>query len=139
MFDIKLIRDDPDSVKTSLKAKGLDVDLSFVLKHDQKRRDLLAKLENLRCQKNSTNDEISKLLKDKKDPKAKISSMKAISSKINTLEPKVKKIQSLINDTLIGIPNLAHGSVPVGGVDKNEIVRSWGEPKTFDFKPKTHI
>lgn len=139
MFDIKLIRDNLKIAEKGLAAKGATIDLAPVLKNDQKRRDLLTELEQLRAEKNTANDEISRLLKDKKDPKKKIASMKTISTKIDALEPKVKKVQSRINDVLIGIPNLPHDSVPVGGVDKNQEIRTWGEPKKFDFKPKTHI
>lgn len=139
MFDIKLIRDNLKIAEKGLAAKGATIDLAPVLKNDQKRRDLLTELEQLRAEKNTANDEISRLLKDKKDPKKKIASMKTISTKIDALEPKVKKVQSRINDALIGIPNLPHDSVPVGGVDKNQEIRTWGEPKKFDFKPKTHI
>lgn len=139
MFDIKLIRDNQEAVQKNLAAKGVEVDLTSVLKDDQTRRDLMAELEELRSRKNAANDEISRTLKEKKDPKKKITSMKAISLKIDALEPQVKEIKSAINDVLIGIPNLPHPSVPVGGVEKNQEIRSWGEPKQFDFKPKTHI
>ncbi|MBZ0166771.1 MAG: serine--tRNA ligase, partial [Candidatus Omnitrophica bacterium] len=44
-----------------------------------------------------------------------------------------------IKDGLIGIPNLPHPSVPVGGEANNVEVRTWGEPVTFDFNAKTHI
>src|SRR3989338_1439984 len=37
------------------------------------------------------------------------------------------------------IPNLPHTSVPVGGPEKNKIVREYGKIKKFDFKPLTHI
>src|SRR3989338_6545702 len=139
MLDIKVIRDNQKAVEKGLLAKKVDVDLSVVLKYDQKRRDLLVQLDELRSQKNTANDEISRLLKAKKDPKKKIASMKSIAKKIDVLEPKVKKIQSQVNDILIGIPNLPHTSVPVGGADQNKKIRSWGTPKRFDFKPKTHI
>ena len=139
MFDIKLIRDDKEAVQKGLTAKKASADLDAVLKHDQKRRDLLAELEELRGQKNAANDEISRLIKEKKDPKKKIASMKAIALKIDEIEPKVKKVQGKLHEALISIPNLPHGSVPVGGVENNREVRSWGEAKQFDFKPKTHI
>ncbi len=139
MIDIKLIRNNREVVEKGLAAKDMSVDLVSVIDCDRKRRDLMAELEELRNQKNIANDEISMLLKDKKNPKEKIESMKAISAKIGDLEPQVKELQAQIKDVLIGIPNLPHESVPVGGIDKNEEVRHWGEPKTFDFKPKTHI
>jgi len=139
MLDIKWIRDNLKAVEQSLAAKGAKLNLTAVVADDQKRRDLLGELDELRTQKNVANDEISKLIADKKDTKAKIASMKTISSKIDELEPKVKKVQGKIKEALIGIPNLPHESVPVGGADKNEEIRSWGKPKQFKFKPKTHV
>ena len=61
MLDIKLIRDNRETVQKSLAAKGVEVDLAPVLEYDRRRRDLLTELEQLRNQKNAANDEISKL------------------------------------------------------------------------------
>ncbi len=65
--------------------------------------------------------------------------MKATAAELDAIEPKVKELEAKIDAILIGIPNIPHSSVPVGGPDKNTVVRSWGQPKQFDFKPKTHI
>jgi seryl-tRNA synthetase len=139
MFDIRLIRGNAETVQKGLAAKGVKFDPVVILDLDKKRRDRIADLENLRGQKNAANDEISRLLREKRDPKEKIDSMKAIAAQIDGLEPQVKDIDAQIRDILIGIPNLPHPSVPVGGVDHNKIVRTWGNPQAFDFKPKTHI
>ncbi|OGX36883.1 MAG: serine--tRNA ligase [Omnitrophica WOR_2 bacterium RIFCSPHIGHO2_02_FULL_50_17] len=139
MFDIKLIRENIEAVKSGLAAKNVKISLEDIIQLDQKNRQLLMAVEELRGQKNTANDEISRLLKEKKDPKEKISSMKAIAAGIDHLEPQIKEIQMRIQDCLLGIPNLPHASVPVGGIEKNQVVRSWGEPKTFDFKPRTHV
>jgi len=139
MFDIKLIRDNPEVALKGLAAKKFKADFKGILKFDEHRRRLLGELDELRSQKNKANDEISQLLKEKKDPKAKIASMKGIAAKIDKLEPKVKDFQTQINAQLIGIPNLPHESVPQGGIALNEQVRTWGEPVSFDFKPKTHL
>jgi len=139
MFDIKLIRDNLEAALKGLAAKKSKVDLKEILKLDEQKRRLLVELDELRGRKNQANDEISRFLKEKKDPKAKISSMKGIADKIDKLQPKVKDIQTQINAHLIGIPNLPHESVPQGGVELNEQVRSWGEPVALDFEPKTHL
>lgn len=139
MFDIKLIRENRQAVEQGLAAKNVKVDCDEVLSLDQKWRDMSVELDDLRSQKNVANDEIGLLLKNKEDPKSVIESMKAISNKISDLEPQVKEIQSKIHDLLLRFPNLANVKVPVGGIDKNEIVRTWGNQKEFDFKPKSHI
>ncbi len=139
MLDIKFIRENTDVANKGLAAKNCKIDLSVVLKLDQQRRTIGAELDELRSKKNTANDEISKLLKEKKDPKSKITAMKDIAAEIDVLEPQIKDIENKIESTLLGIPNLPHTSVPVGGADKNKAVRSWGDPKKLSFKPKTHI
>ncbi len=79
------------------------------------------------------------LLKEKKDAKEKISSMKDISRRISELEDQIKEKDSQLNSLLINIPNIAHESLPVGDASCNKIVRTWGEPKKPNFKPLTHI
>ncbi|MCG8432851.1 MAG: serine--tRNA ligase, partial [Gammaproteobacteria bacterium] len=45
-----------------------------------------------------------------------------------------------LDDMQLGIPNLLHESVPEGNDESaNQEVRSWGEPKQFDFEPKDHV
>lgn len=139
MFDIKLIRDNKEAVAQGLAAKKVTADLDLILAKDKERRELLLELDDLRNKKNIANDEISVCIQNKEDPKPKILLMKETSAKISEMEPQAKELQREINELLLAIPNLAHASVPVGGADKNEVVRSWGAPKTFDFQPKTHI
>lgn len=142
MFDIKLIREDIEAVQSGLAAKNAKADVPEILRLDQKYRQLVAAVEDLRSQKNTANDEISRLLKDKKDPKERIASMKAIALKIDELEPQIKDIQSQVQNVLLTIPNLPHASVPVGAPEKNKVVRQWapkgGMPK-FNFSPKNHV
>ena len=139
MFDIKLIRDDAAAVREGLAKKNFSVDIEAILANDKRMRELMTDLDDLRSEKNAANDEISQAIAAKEDPKPKIAAMKVISDKIKALEPQVQELQNSIKEQIIGIPNLPHASVPVGGEDKNEVVRTWGEPVTFDFKPKTHI
>ncbi|MDP8212314.1 MAG: serine--tRNA ligase [Candidatus Zapsychrus exili] len=139
MFDIKLIRENIKEVKVRLKSKGVDIDLDKIVATDKDKRGLQIKLEDLRAKQNVANDEISAIIKSKKDPKEKIASMKAISSEIGELESKVKVLDETLKSFLIGIPNLPHCSAPVGDISKNKEIHRWKEPKKFSFKPKTHI
>lgn len=139
MLDIKFIRENQDFVKQAMKNRALEVDIDSVVKIDDHRRKALAEFEELAAQRNKANDEISVLLKEKKDVKTKISSMKDISKRIGELEAKIKGQEVELNKLLLSIPNVPHVSLPVGGATCNKVVRSWGEPKKFDFKPLSHI
>jgi len=139
MLDIKFIRENADLVKTSLKNRNLRLDLDALIKLDDLRRRALSKLEELRAKRNKANDEISALLKEKKDAKARIDSMKTISAQIGELDGEVKEADGKLADILITVPNIPHASIPVGDATKNTIVRTWGNPKGFNFKPQSHI
>ncbi|TRZ47136.1 serine--tRNA ligase [bacterium] len=139
MLDIKFIRENQDLVRESLEKRNLKLDLDGLIRFDDSRRAALTELEALRGEKNKANDEITALLKAKKDAKAKISSMKAIAEKIDGLEDKLKSAEAGLGKLLLNVPNIVHSSVPVGDPTKKEIVRTWGNQKEFDFKPVTHI
>lgn len=139
MIDIKLLRENPNAVQQGLEAKRVKINLDDILHKDQRRRDLIGALDDLRNLKNAANDEIANLLREKKDAKEKISSMKEIASKIDQLEPQLKDLNTQIHASIITIPNLPHASVPVGSPELNKEIRQWGEKPAFAFKPKTHI
>lgn len=139
MLDIKFIRENLDLVKKSLKNRGSKIDLDSLIKIDDSRRKSLSEIEALRAERNKANDEISGLLKEKKDAKGKIASMKTISEKINKLENQLKEFNGELNELLLNIPNIHHSSIPIGDATKKKNVRSWGELREFDFKPLSHV
>ncbi|MBL7081509.1 MAG: serine--tRNA ligase [Candidatus Omnitrophica bacterium] len=139
MLDIKFIRENQNLVKKSIKDRGLKLDLEEVIIIDDSRREILIKLEELRRRKNLANDEISQLLKEKKDTKARIKTIKAASEEINELENRLKENQAKLNQLLLVIPNITHSSVPVGDVQAKKIVRSWGTTPQSGFEPLTHL
>ena len=138
MLDIRFIRENQDLVERSIKDRAVKLDLKELISLDQSRRDILTDLEQLRREKNLANDEISQLLKQKKDAKAKIKAMKSASQKIDGLEGKLKNCQAKLSQLLLVVPNVPHSSVPIGDVSANKIVRSWGKLPKFKFSPLAH-
>lgn len=139
MHDMKFIRENADRVRQGLAAKNAKVDLDGLLELDKKRRDISIKLDELRAQKNAANDEIGRAIKEGQDPKPKIAAMKETASKIDALEPDLRAVEDELQQKLISIPNIPHASVPVGSPEMNKVVRTWGTPRQFEFKPRTHI
>ncbi|MDP3143493.1 MAG: serine--tRNA ligase [Candidatus Omnitrophota bacterium] len=139
MLELKFIRENKEVVKKALQNRNLKLGLDGLLSMDEERRTVLAKVDELRNKKNLANDEISKAIKDKKDPKDIIKNMKAIAEEIDGLEVKLKEIEPKLNGLLLTIPNIPHPSIPVGGPDAKKIVREWGKPKKLDFLARTHF
>jgi len=144
-YNIKSLRDQPDAVKAGLKAKAAGADIDALLELDKERRSVLTSIDELRSQRNAGDNEFKKLLAGPKGPETEkkkkdlIAGMTKLAKEIDALEPRLKELESKIDEILITIPNIPHASVPVGGPQKNETVREWGEAKKFAFKPKTHI
>jgi seryl-tRNA synthetase len=140
MLDLKFIRDNPDKVKKACADRGKPADVDGLLALDEKRRKALKGSEEIKRGKNIASDEIAQLIREKKDPKAKIAEMKAISEKEKALDEEVRAIEKDIQAALYNIPNIPHTSIPVGkDASANKVVRSWGAERKFSFKPKTHV
>jgi len=140
MLDIKFIRGNSELVKQKLEARGSDIDLSVFLSIDEKRREVLGKIETLRAERNRASDEIAKLKKEKKEVDPSVfASMKELSSQVKALDEELKNVEQETNDFLLIIPNMPHDSVPVGRTEEdNETVRTWGEVPQLSFEPKEH-
>ena len=140
MLDIKFIRENPEVVKKAARDKGEKVDIDEFLRIDKERRKLLTEVESLKRQKNEVSDKIGKMMREKKNPKELISSMKDVSQKIGEIEAKVEGIERKFKDFIYNIPNIPHKSVPVGlGSESNKMVKECGKMPRFKFEPRTHM
>jgi seryl-tRNA synthetase len=139
MLDLKFIRDNKDVVKEAIKNRGYKLDIDELLKLDEERRKNLLEVEGLKSQRNKANDEISALMKEKKNPKELIASMKSVSQKIAELDKKVEELDEKIAKITYIIPNIPDKSIPIGGPENNKIVKSWGKNPNFSFNPKDHV
>ncbi|MFA5146712.1 MAG: serine--tRNA ligase [Candidatus Omnitrophota bacterium] len=139
MLDIKFIRENRDAVKEALKNRNLRIDVDELLRSDEERRKVLVEAEGLKAERNKANDEITALMKAKKNPKEIIAKMKGVSQKIAEFDKKVEEIDQKIANFIYTIPNIPDKSVPIGGPEANKIVRSWGKNPVFDFNPRNHV
>jgi seryl-tRNA synthetase len=141
MFDIKLIRDTPDTVKQALRNRNQDgIDIDAIARLDQDRRARQHESDELRAEQNKASQEISRLKKAREDDGEAISAMQEVSKKSKVLMQQAKEADSELNDLLMTIPNMPHDSVPTGHSEEdNREERKWGTPPSFDFDPKDHV
>lgn len=139
MLDIKLIRSNPELVKSALSRRKENFDIDGLLALDEKRRDLLVKVEQLKSKQNSDSKLIPQYKKEGRDVSALMEEMKQLSENIKDMDAEVKVIDDEIDMLLLTIPNIPNETVPSGDTDADNLeVRKWGEPKKFDFEPKAH-
>ncbi|HEX2787165.1 MAG TPA: serine--tRNA ligase [Ignavibacteria bacterium] len=141
MLDIKLIRDNPDTVKQKLKTRNEDASqIDAILAIDTERLKLMQKADELKALRNKVSDEIAVMKKNKQDGSAKIEEMKKVGEEIKQLDETLKNFDGDIDVILRNLPALPADNVPIGkSADDNVETKVWGEKKTFDFKPKDHL
>jgi len=143
MLDIKLIREHPEVVRSSLEKRGDPEKLKLLddlIRFDKEWRQSLTKANGLRQRRNVVTEEIARLKKEGKDTREKVEEAKRIPKEIQKLEAQVEERKEKVNQVLLGLPNLLHESVPVGKDENaNVVVRVVGKPPKFEFKPKNHL
>ncbi len=138
MLSLQLIRDHPELVREALRKRGETAPVEEILELDVRRRHLLQQLESMRAEQNRASGEIARV-KDKAAVADRIAELRQLSQRIKELEPTVKEVEERLGELLLLVPNIPHESVPVGDSEKdNVVVRSWGEPRQFDFEPLPH-
>ena len=140
MLDIALIRRDPDRVRESARRRGQDPSfVDDVLALDAAWRAGITGVEALKAEKNALSDRV-KMATDKAAAAAELRpQIAALDARIADASAALPGYEEQIATRLSEVPNLLDQSVPAGaGSDDNVVVRSWGEPRAFDFAPKPH-
>lgn len=140
MLDIKRLREDFDNVKAAVerRCKG-DFGIDNVMVFDEKRRSILAEVEQMKNLQKIESKKIPQMKKNGEDTTALMEEMKELSDKIKALDEQVSEAEANLKDALLNVPNTPHPTVPDGKDDQDNVeLRKWGEPTSFDFEPKAH-
>ena len=139
MLDINLIRDEPERVREALEKRQMDPSVvDQVLTLDEKRRELIVDVEEMRSERNTVSKEIGRM-KDQAERQVKIEAMRELGDQIESLDSDLSQVDSQLQDLLSELPNIPDPDVPVGVDDSDNVVlREVGERPEFDFEPKPH-
>ena len=140
MIDIKLIRENVEEVVRKLSTRGKGFSYLYELKEkDEKRRELLTKVEVLKKERNDKSRMIGELKRQKQDATEVLKSVANIGSEIAALDAEVAKLEKEINFTLLSTPNILDETVPIGKDENDNVeIKKFMEPTKFDFEPKAH-
>ena len=140
MLSLTRIRNNPDQIKAGLKAKNESINLDEIIKLDKKHRDKIHQLNEMQAERNRASEEIAEAKRAGKHSDDAIADMKKVSDAIKNLEKEVSELGQMLDERLDLIPNVPHGTVPVGQDENaNEVIREWGEPPVADFDLKSHV
>ena len=147
MLDITLLRKDLNQVVARLEARKspqvfLNVDAFTAL--ESERKTIQMRTEALQAQRNASSKQIGQLKAKGPAGAAEVDAVMAqvagIKDELDASAKRLDQIQLDMQTLLLAVPNLPHESVPVGADEHaNVVVRTWGQPRAFDFAIKDHV
>lgn len=139
MLDIKRIRNNPEEIIEALKKRRGDYPIQKLLDTDEKRREVIQKVESMKAEQNKLSKQVPQMKKNGEDTTELFKNLKKLSDDIKSMDDDLKNIDEEIREYLMEIPNTPNKDVPVGLDDTENLeMRKWGEPRKFDFDIKAH-
>ncbi|MDF1815600.1 MAG: serine--tRNA ligase [Verrucomicrobiales bacterium] len=143
MLDIRLIREDADSIKERVKLRGGDAWqlVDKILECDEVRRKTETEKQQLQGDRKRISKDIGKLKKEGKDTSEIETQVREIGEQIKEIGERADAADAERDSLLLQVPNVPHEKCPVGEDESaNPVIKEWGEQPTFDgFEPKDHV
>ncbi|MFE9042937.1 serine--tRNA ligase [Streptomyces sp. NPDC012421] len=141
MIDLRLLREDPDRVRASQRARGEDVGLvDALLSADERRRSSGVRFDELRSEQKA----LGKLI-----PRATPEERAELLQRAEQLKTDVKAAEAEQNEAdetartlLLQLGNIVHQDVPVGGEEDFVVLETHGTIRDFaaeGFEPRDHL
>ncbi len=130
MLDLKFIRENVELVRQAVAKRQDTAPLDEILQLDSEHRQKVLELESLRHARKQAARERRTVSTDEG---------RGLRARIRALEEEVRSLDKQLEELLLQMPNIPHPTVPSGTDERdNVVVRSWGEPRSFDFEPAPH-
>ena len=141
MIDLKLLRDDPETVRSSQRSRGEDeAVVDAVRAADERRRSSLTAFERLRAEQKSMGKEVARAQGEEKQ--ALLVRTKAVAAEVRSLQATADEAQVELERLLRTIGNVVEPGVPSGGEDDYVVVETVGTARDFaaeGFEPCDHL
>ena len=140
MLDIRRLRAEPETVKQLLARRdpSLPAVIDHVLARDEERREALGQVNDLKAERNAASKKVGELKRAGENADALIAQTREVGERIAEIDELVRKVDDELLTTLLEVPNAPLDRVPEGGEASNEVLSTWGEPRTFDFDAVPH-
>ncbi len=139
MLDLQFVCENQALVEENCRNRGVKVDVARVVELAGQRRQLIVEGDKHRHEQKEIAAQIPKIA-DKAQRQALVDKGKELKTLVAETDARLKTLESDLRELEMQIPNLTHPDAPVGTGDQaNLTIRTWGEKKEFDFKPRDHV
>ncbi len=138
MIDLKRLRQDPEGSRASL-LRRLDPSVAHavdaLLALDRERRELLVRVEGLKAERNAATEEVARRKRAKEPADELMARLKVSGEEVKALDVRLRDIETELERQAMSVPNFPLDGTPDGDAAANRVVRTWGEPPSFEFSP----
>jgi seryl-tRNA synthetase len=138
MLGLDFIRANRGAVEAAIRDKGVALDLDALLALDSRVRAAKTEIEQLRAERNA----VSARFKDASpEEKAELGRQaKEAGARASALESDLAGHEAELKALMLKLPGIPYEGAPVGPDESfNEVIRTVGEPRKFDFEPLDHV
>ncbi|SES46358.1 serine--tRNA ligase [Actinokineospora terrae] len=138
MIDLKVLREDPDTVRASQRARGEDpATVDALLSADDRRRTVISRADSLRAEQKLFGKQVGKARGEERE--ALLAKGKELSAGVKEAEAEQHEAEQALDEAHRALPNLVDPAAPVGGEDDYAVLEHVGTPREFDFTPLDHL
>ncbi|MDT0278333.1 serine--tRNA ligase [Blastococcus goldschmidtiae] len=138
MIDLRFVRENPELVRASQRARGADESLvDTLLAADVARREAARRGDDLRGEQKAASQAVKKATAEERP--AVLERAKALAAEVKQAEEAQREADAALRDVHLRIPNVVHDDVPPGGEDDAVTLRTVGEVPIYDFPVRDHI
>ncbi|MGI5222075.1 serine--tRNA ligase [Nocardia sp. CA-290969] len=138
MIDLRLLRDDPELVRASQRARGEDPALvDALLAADSARRSAIATADKLRAEHKAMGKQVGKASKE--DRPALLAQAQEMSVKVKEAETGQHAAEAALQEAHRAISNIVQDGAPAGGEADFVLLETVGTVPEFDFTPRDHL
>lgn len=144
MLDIKLLRNNIETVASSLLKKHFVLDVERFKQLEAERKSSDVNVQDLQSERNKASKAVGELIKSGvpvEKAKAQVAeTLQKIDTDLQDFIAASKKVNDAIEQFVLAIPNMPDSEVPEGKSESdNKEVLVWGTPRDFDFTIKDHV
>jgi len=141
VIDLRLLRDDPDRVRASQRARGEDVAVvDALLSADERRRSSGVRFDELRSEQKALGKLVPKAVGDEKADL--LARTRELSAAVKAADVEQHEADEEARELVLQVGNIVHPDVPVGGEEDFVVLETIGTPRDFGaegFEPKDHL
>ena len=125
MLSRQFVRENPDTVRTALTNKGVDVDLDRILEIDEEWRSLKSRGDDLRHERNEVSRSIGQLKQEGEETAAQeaIERSSELKRELQDVEARADELEAELESALLTLPGIPHESVPIGADESENVER----------------